>query len=705
MNMPTYRIEEWYRFILENRAGGPFICVGSFPPELARKFAAICLPYRQLDSLDDLDSSCDGIAWIVDGLSGAEAISRLAILAKARQPATLYFELAPEALTGRRPEIELAFFAAGYRKSPRYHAYVEYSDSCYWNRQYSFERMPEACLQKFSNRFGTNQAEAGLHRDMLRDTDRRADAHTMRYHWASTYLRPHDIVLDAACGLGYGSSILAHNSECAKVIGLDNSDYAIQYAKSAYAADSGRVEFAVRDLATLSDFKDASVHAIVSFETLEHLQNPALFLKECQRVLIPGGRFICSVPNHWVDENGKDPNPYHLQIYTRDILVKQLSEFFILEHVYAEKAGAGFLKFERDARELFETKLNAPEPEAEWWLAVGMKDPVGVAKGNFKNHFYPQMEAAETNLGAFGRDHEHPWMIASTVIRGLRTTSGQTLRDLTFRELALARKSSADQGAALCVLGYQLLETGDRSALSELINPIQEYLGAAGSNPHQIRWKISLKFLLGRIYMEWGDSEKAKEYFLGCAEEDCLQFGPTLGTKPVEALFFCGWLFYQQKQKSHAVESWKRGIVEAERILKTSNWREIHGREDLPFDFGLAEIMIILQKAQQCAFAIYAVESGIYEPGLLDLQIIYNATLRNSINREHVLYLEDHNRYLMDQFLRKSEENRQLGEENKSLSAAVHKLGGDQAAYIKALEAELEKKDKILKKLQRNLSG
>ena len=111
---------------------------------------------------------------------------------------------------------------------------------------------PDACLKEFGNQYGTNQAEAGLHRDMLRDTDRRADAHTMRYHWAAQYIRCHDVVLDAACGLGYGSSIIAHNSECSKVLGLDNSDYAIRYAQSAYTTDSKRVEFSARDVADLS---------------------------------------------------------------------------------------------------------------------------------------------------------------------------------------------------------------------------------------------------------------------------------------------------------------------------------------------------------------------------------------------------------------------------------------------------------------------
>jgi 2-polyprenyl-3-methyl-5-hydroxy-6-metoxy-1,4-benzoquinol methylase/tetratricopeptide (TPR) repeat protein len=706
MNMPPYRIEEWYQFILKNKGVGSFVCVGDFPPELGRKFAAIGLSFRSVHSIDELDSSCDRTAWILDNVSEDDAILKLAPAAKQRQPARIYFELAPEGMKGRRPEIELAFFEAGYRKSACYHLYVEFSDSCYLNRQFAFEHVPGACLKEFGNQYGTNQAEAGLHRDMLRDTDRRADAHTIRYHWASQYIRCHDIVLDAACGLGYGSSIIAHNSECARVLGLDNSDYAIRYAQSAYTTDSQRLEFSAQNVADLSHLQDHSVHAVVSFETLEHLPDPTLFLKECRRVLIPGGRFLCSVPNDWTDENGQDPNPHHLQVYTKETLLGQLSEFFLIEHVFSQKAGGGFLKFDQKTRTLSEVGKSSPADEAEWWLAVGTKDPVGAPKEDFANHFFPQMEAPGTNLGAFGRDHDHPWMIYPAVIRGLRTKSREVLQDLVGRELKEAQESSADRGAALCVLGYQYLEQADRSPLGELRVEIEDYLGKGRTNPHQIRWRISLKFLLGRICLEFGDSAKAREYFLSCADEDCLTFGPTLGTKPVEALFIHGWLLFQEKKTSEAIKSWQRAIAETERIFKNSDWHEIYGREDLPFDYGLGEAMIILQKAQQCAFAIYAVNSGAYERDQLDHEIIHNSVLRNGIKSGIVQQLADHNRSLMDQRNAHEAEIRRLREKSDRMQADNERgreVVSTQTEYIQNLQKELEKKDKIIKKIQSRL--
>lgn len=44
-------------------------------------------------------------------------------------------------------------------------------------------------------------------------------------------------------------------------------------------------------------FEDDEFDMVLSLETLEHLMNPYYALQEVKRVLSPGGRFVCSVPN------------------------------------------------------------------------------------------------------------------------------------------------------------------------------------------------------------------------------------------------------------------------------------------------------------------------------------------------------------------------------------------------------------------------
>ncbi|VFT12047.1 Uncharacterised protein [Pseudomonas aeruginosa] len=56
--------------------------------------------------------------------------------------------------------------------------------------------------------------------DMLREVGERSDAHVARYLWAEKYVRQGDRVLDAACGLGYGSYALAELSKASKITGV-----------------------------------------------------------------------------------------------------------------------------------------------------------------------------------------------------------------------------------------------------------------------------------------------------------------------------------------------------------------------------------------------------------------------------------------------------------------------------------------------------
>lgn len=678
-SMPAHQVENWLLSLLRYSGNGNAVYHGDFPPELKKKCASLGLYPRHIPSLERFDSDTAGKTWILRGVTGRDATDTLPQAAKRYRPRRLFFELASTE-NGARTRIESAFFEAGYRKSAHYHRHVEFNDNCDTNGYFCFERMPEDSLAEFANSHGFNQVEAKLHRDMLRDTGRRADAHTMRYHWAAQYIRTHDVVLDAACGLGYGSHILSHNSGCARVVGIDNSDYAVHYAQNTYA--SSRVEFICQDATDLSRFADRSVHAVVSFETLEHLKDPAVFLRECKRVLIPGGRFICSVPNNWVDETGNDPNPYHFHVYTKKKLLQQLSEFFIVDHVFAEKAGNGFRKFSDNIRALFEVNPTAPEAaeEAEWWLAVGIKDPVGAEADDYKPHFHPELQLPGTNLGAYGRDYENPWLVYSLVNLGTRPANPKTLQDLAQRVRAESTPDSADRGAALCVLGYQQLDAEADSIPPELIASIEAYLLLKPGNPHQLRWKVSLSYLLGQIHLRMGQRQKAKDSFWQCAQYDCLAFSPTLGTKIIEAFFLHGWLLQQEGQIEPAAESWTKGMREGERIVSHIDWSEVRGREDLPHDWGYVEIMGVLQKTQQCAFALFSLRSGTIDSGQFFAEVIHTFSYRNNFNQDRLRSLQSR---IQDQF--------------KNASSS-------QLDYIRMLEKELEKKNQIIQKIQRKLS-
>jgi SAM-dependent methyltransferase len=148
--------------------------------------------------------------------------------------------------------------------------------------------------------------------------------HWHRYHFAATLVAGLD-VLDVACGAGYGSALLARHAR--RVVGADISAEAIEHARNVYAPVSN-LEFHRADCAALP-FPDATFDAVVSFETIEHIEAQVKFLDEVRRVLRPEGLFVLSSPNklEYSDRRGF-VNPHHRQELYRDELASLLAPRF-----------------------------------------------------------------------------------------------------------------------------------------------------------------------------------------------------------------------------------------------------------------------------------------------------------------------------------------------------------------------------------------
>lgn len=143
-----------------------------------------------------------------------------------------------------------------------------------------------------------------------------AAVHIARYSFAKALCRGKR-VLDAACGEGYGSRLLA-NWGASEVVGVDISAEAIASAQKHFASDN--VSFLQNDAETLPRlFEPHSFDLIVSFETIEHVQDPELFLRNIQSLLKPGGVVAISCPNDWwYFPTDAERNPYHLRKYRLD---------------------------------------------------------------------------------------------------------------------------------------------------------------------------------------------------------------------------------------------------------------------------------------------------------------------------------------------------------------------------------------------------
>jgi ubiquinone/menaquinone biosynthesis C-methylase UbiE len=146
--------------------------------------------------------------------------------------------------------------------------------------------------------------------------------HIHRYNEALLHINPDDIVLDIACGTGFGTDIIACKTR-GKVIGGDIAADAIEECKTHW--QKSNLEFRVLD-GTKLDFPDQYFNKIVSFETLEHTGQYHEMVAEFARVLKTGAKLILSTPNREVSSpDGIIVNPYHIQEFTFEEL-KQILE-------------------------------------------------------------------------------------------------------------------------------------------------------------------------------------------------------------------------------------------------------------------------------------------------------------------------------------------------------------------------------------------
>jgi len=140
-------------------------------------------------------------------------------------------------------------------------------------------------------------------------------------------------VLDAACGEGYGSALLA--GRAASVAGVDISTAAVDHAQRRYAAEN--LSFRQADCTALP-FDDAAFDAVVSFETLEHLREQDELLAEFRRVLAPNGFLVVSTPDKAVyTDRLRNENPFHVAELYRPEFDALLGRHFPARRIWGQK--------------------------------------------------------------------------------------------------------------------------------------------------------------------------------------------------------------------------------------------------------------------------------------------------------------------------------------------------------------------------------
>lgn len=147
--------------------------------------------------------------------------------------------------------------------------------------------------------------------------------HLGRYLWACEECKKFDrpIVADIACANGYGTLMLSGVAD--EVQGFDRSG---DYLASAPKRDN--IKYAQCDIDTIPlEAYENQFDMVVSFETIEHVKDPARLIRLFSCILKSQGQLLLSFPNskyEKLDEYGLNKDHYHLHIFEREDMIRLL---------------------------------------------------------------------------------------------------------------------------------------------------------------------------------------------------------------------------------------------------------------------------------------------------------------------------------------------------------------------------------------------
>jgi SAM-dependent methyltransferase len=177
--------------------------------------------------------------------------------------------------------------------------------------------------------------------------------HIERYAFAISKGKPGDI-LDIASGTGYGSFQILQNEKFtgSRVVAVDIDQTAIDYANKRYSNPS--IQFICADAKIYNH--PLGFDTIISLETIEHMQDPELFVKKLDSLLKRDGILIVSAPV----TPSTDGNPHHLSDFSETRFKKMFeSSGFLVESELVQVQPYSFRSiFNSKHRRLSKTRKN-----------------------------------------------------------------------------------------------------------------------------------------------------------------------------------------------------------------------------------------------------------------------------------------------------------------------------------------------------------
>ena len=132
-------------------------------------------------------------------------------------------------------------------------------------------------------------------------------------------------VIDAGCGVGYGSRMLV-DAGAASVLSLDYSEQALAHAREHY--DHPAIRWQQADLREHRP-EPRSADLVTCFEVFEHVEAPGPLMERLAAALGDDGRLVLSTPNGGVCASPYDPaNVHHVREYDVEELSAILAAHF-----------------------------------------------------------------------------------------------------------------------------------------------------------------------------------------------------------------------------------------------------------------------------------------------------------------------------------------------------------------------------------------
>ncbi|MCC6181895.1 MAG: hypothetical protein B6D44_00550 [Ignavibacteriales bacterium UTCHB2] len=200
--------------------------------------------------------------------------------------------------------------------------------------------------------------------------------HLHRYSIALNLVQDKTI-LDIACGTGYGTNILASRAKA--IVGIDVDEKTIEQARYNYR--KGNIEFKAGSITSIP-YKDNYFDVVVSFETVEHIENHELMMSEIKRVLKADGILIMSSPDKlYYSDIPNYKNVFHLnELYENNF--KELIEKYFNNVMFAYQSSGYFSIIipdkEKFVFEAFTGTYNSLEKIQNWgplyWIAIASEN-------------------------------------------------------------------------------------------------------------------------------------------------------------------------------------------------------------------------------------------------------------------------------------------------------------------------------------------